>query len=113
MNTRARDRRGGQGIALAQEYFRAIENTNRLEELLSERVVELVGAIDVHNVDFAPYDDAVLIQFAPNSLAVTETGQQEIYALGFKRILVHHQNGLETVYYTGGPTKGRTGPRTK
>ncbi|MBV8068285.1 MAG: hypothetical protein JO270_00170 [Acidobacteriaceae bacterium] len=113
MNPKAKGRQEAQGISLADQYFRSIENTNRLEEMLSERVVELVGAIDTHNVDFEPFDDAVLIQYAPNSLAVTETGQDGIYALGFKRIFVHHQNGLETIYYQGGPTKGKTQPREK
>lgn len=98
-------------MTLAQEYFRSIENTNRLEELLSEKIVELVGAIETDSVDFLPFDDAVLLQYAPNSLAVREEQQNQIYALGFKRIFIYHQNGLETVYYQGGPTKGKTQKR--
>jgi hypothetical protein len=98
-------------MKLAQEYFRSIEETNRLEEMLSEKIADLVGAIETDSVDFLPFDDAVLIQYAANSLAVTPEAQTEIYALGFKRIFIHHQNGLETFYYEGGDPRGKTGLR--
>ena len=119
MFSKAKRRQQRQGIAkrearlkLAQEYFRSIEETNRLQDMLSEKIVELVGAIEEHNVDFEPYDDMVLIQCAPNSLRCTPEALAEIWKLGFLRVSIHHQNGLETFYYEGGPVAGKTAPRT-
>lgn len=113
MSPKTYDRKKSQDTKLAQVYFRSVEETNRLEEMLDEKVAEIVGAIGPEEVDYAPFDDGVILHCSPNHLRVTEDGQRQIYALGFKRIFVYHQNGLETFYYEGGPANGKTGPRDR
>jgi hypothetical protein len=113
MNTRASNRQEGRGIAhgkgrtsLATEYFRSLEDSNRLHDMLTEKIVDLIGGIEPRMVEYLPYDDAMEVIMAANSLSVTPESQQKIFELGFKRIFLYHQNGYETYYYTGGDVRG-------
>jgi hypothetical protein len=97
-------------MRLAQEYFRAATEAKRMEDMLKDRVVELVGAIDRHMVSFDVDEQEVEIHnfTKMSTLGVTPESQQKIYELGFKRISVLNHKGWETYYYTGGDVRGYT-----
>lgn len=93
-------------MRLAQEYFRDAVRLRQTENILKEKVVELVGAIGPGHVSFAPEEDEVIISAPSKSLTVTPEAQQTLYGMGVKRIFILGTDGYETYYYTGGDARG-------
>lgn len=97
-------------MKLAREYFKASLVASRLEMILKEKIVELVGAIDHTMVSFDVDEEEVEIHnfTRTSSLGIRPEAQEKIYELGFKRISVLDHTGWETYYYTGGDVRGYT-----